>query len=448
MILSSELAKAKCKEESMQATSDRMKNLVARFVLKYNYWGYLFSRIRRKADLTLPSIMGVAPEPDGTICLYYNPPLVDGTDDTNLTKVIEHEGLHLLNKHIPRLIKILSNESDRMRKFYKADVWNKAADCAVNMQAKFTDDFMINGKPWPICLPKRYGLPEGKVSEWYYLEMLNEEDFKKMCQQCKPGMIMPGSGNGDGEPQIGDHSKWQENLKGVADYDALARKVDQHVKRLVKESVKTFNKDRGRLPAHIADLIDKNLAPPKAPYYQIIRKLVRGSRLSKFKRSPTRINRKRTYAFHLKDQMLPQMSPFPGKQRDFTFDICVLIDTSGSMSNDDVKEGLSGIKNILEKDRHCYTTVLEVDAGVEKEYVCKRVHDIEFNIKGRGGTTLGPGLTRAKELGCDVCLAFTDGFTENINAISRKKLPKKIIWVITKDGTAKSVNQTGFVVHI
>jgi len=428
----------------MQATSERLKNLVARFVLKYNYWGYLFSRVRRSADKTLPSIMGVAPEPDGTICLYYNPELIDGTDDTNITKVIEHEGLHLLNKHIPRLIKILSNETDMQRKNIKAQVWNQAADCAVNMQAKFKDDFVINKKPWSICLPSKYKLPDDKISEWYYLKMLENTKIIEISMGGGP----PQDGNGNPMPGVGDHGKWKDNLKGVADFDALARKVEQHVRRLVKESVKTFNKDRGSLPAHIAELIDKNLAPPKAPYYQIIRKLVRGSRLSKFKRSPTRINRKRTYAFHLKDAHLPQMSPFPGKQRDFTFDIVVLIDTSGSMSDKDVKEGLSGIKNILEKDRHCYTTVLEVDAGVEKEYECKRVRDIQFNIKGRGGTTLGPGLVRAKELGCDVCLAFTDGYTENINAIPRKKLPKKIIWVITKGGSAKSVNQTGYVVHI
>ena len=422
-------------------TSDRLKNLVVRFVLKYNYWGYLFSRIRRKSDIHLSSPMGVAPEPDGTICLYYNPLLVKNTDDATITKIIEHEGLHLLNKHIPRLIKILSNEIDLYRKNMKAGVWNQAADCAVNQQAKFKDDFMIDGKPWPICLPESMKLPPNKVSEWYYLELLDRKE--------KADKNGKGKGkDGKGEPSIGDHGKWIENVKGVADLEALARKIDQHVKRLVKDSVKTFNKDRGRLPAHIAELIDANLAPPKAPYYQIIRKLVRGSRLSKFKRSPTRINRKRTYAFHLKDSNLPQMSPFPGKQRDFTFDIVVLIDTSGSMSNDDVKEGLSGVKNIIEKDRHCYTTVLEVDAGVEKEYVCKSIHDIQFNIKGRGGTTLGPGLVRAKELRCDVCLAFTDGYTENINMIPRKILPKKIIWVITKEGTAKSVNQTGYVVHI
>ncbi|HUU86729.1 MAG TPA: VWA-like domain-containing protein, partial [Candidatus Glassbacteria bacterium] len=103
---------------------------------------------------------------------------------------------------------------------------------------------------------------------------------------------------------------------------------------------------------------------------------------------------------------------------------------------------------IIEKDRHCFTTVLEVDAGVEKEYKVKKVRDIQFQIKGRGGTTLGPGLFRAKELNCDVCLAFTDGYTETINDYPRKDLPKKIIWVITPSGSAEKVNRTGWVVNI
>ena len=94
------------------------------------------------------------------------------------------------------------------------------------------------------------------------------------------------------------------------------------------------------------------------------------------------------------------------------------------------------------------STVLEVDAGVEKEYDCKKIRDIQYNIKGRGGTTLGPGLIRAKELSCDVCLAFTDGYTENINMISRKQLPKKIIWVINQGGTTQNINKTGCIVNI
>lgn len=422
-------------------SDERLKNLIARFVLKYNYWGYLFSRIRRKPKTGFGSIMAVGPEPDGTISLFYEPDLVSKTHDDQILRIIEHEGMHLLNKHIPRLLRILANEVNQQRKNMKVQVFNVAADCSVNVQANIREPIIIDSKPWPPMLPAMFDLEEGKITEDYYLDLLKRHD-DLMDMLKKSGMLE--------STAFGDHKEWTEGLNGIPDLSSYSRKIDQHMQNIIKESVKGFNKDRSSLPAHISELIEAALEPPKAPYYQIIRKLIKGSRFTKFKRSPTRINRKRAYTFTLKDnnEFMPEISPFPGKTRDSTFDIVVLIDTSGSMSTQDVLEGLSGVKNIIENDRHCYTTILEVDASVEREYRVKKVRDIKFDIKGRGGTTLQPGLERARQLGCDVCLAFTDGYTENINEINRKLLPKKLIWVITSGGTAKSVNQTGYVVKI
>ncbi len=423
-------------------TSERIKNLIAQYVLKYNYWGYLFSRIRRRPDPNLPSIMGVAPERDGTIVLLYRPELIDKTEDKEILKVLEHEGMHLLNKHISRLLRIMANEVTDLMAFSKAEIWNIAADCSVNVQANIRESIKIAGKPWPVCLPSRYDMAEGQITEAYFLQLLKKS--KKVT------LVGPGGKGGDGlgyeDGGLDNHEHWK--LKGVPDMSSLSRKIDSYTQSVIKDSLKTFSKDRGTLPSHISELIQNALAPPKVPYYQIIRKLIRGTRLSKFKRSFTKINRKRTYVFTLEDDLVPTISPFPGRTRDYTFNIVVLIDTSGSMGIDDIAEGLSGVKNIIEKDRHCYTTVLEVDAGVEKEYRVKKVRDIQFQVKGRGGTTLGPGLFRAKELNCDVCLGFTDGHTETINDYARKTLPKKIIWVITPDGTAANVNRTGWVVQI
>jgi len=429
--------------EEDYGSSERLKNLIARFVLKYNYWGYLFSRIRRKPEKGFGSIMAVKPENDGTISMIYDDELVSKTQDSEILKIIEHEGMHLLNKHIPRLLRILSNEVIDARKALKIKVFNIAADCSVNVQANIRDPIIIDSKPWPPMLPAMFDLEEGKITEDYYLELLQraekaKKEIEKMMEQFEKS------------DAFSSHKDWTDGINGVADLNSLSRKVDQHLQTIIRESVKGFNKDRSSLPAHISQLIQDALEPPKAPYYQIIRKLIRGSRFTKFKRSPTRINRKRTYTFTLNetDTCIPEISPFPGKARDNTFDIVVLIDTSGSMSDKDVLEGLSGIKNIIENDRHCYTTVLEVDAAVEREYRVKKVRDIKFDIKGRGGTTLQPGLERARELGCDVCLAFTDGYTENINNIHRKLLPKKLIWVITQGGTSESLNQTGYIVKI
>ena len=427
-------------------TSERLKNLVAQYVLKYNYWGYLFSRIRRRNEPKLPSIMGVAPERDGSIVLLYKADLIDKTEDKEILRILEHEGMHLLNKHISRLLRIMANEATDIIAKSKAEIWSIAADCSVNVQANIRDPIVIAGKSWPVVLPSMYNLEEGKLTEFYFLELLKSSK--------KINIVGPGNGQGKGDSKglgygpggLDNHEYWQ--VGGVPDLSSLSRKIDSYTQSVIKDSLKTFSKDKGTLPSHIAELIQDALAPPKAPYYQIIRKLIRGTRLSKFKRSFTKINRKRTYVFSLDDGLLPLISPFPGRTRDYTFNIVVLIDTSGSMGVDDIAEGLSGVKNILEKDRHCFTTVLEVDAGVEKEYKVKKVRDIQFEVKGRGGTTLGPGLFRAKELNCDVCLAFTDGYTETINDYPRKDLPKKMIWVITPDGSAEKVNRTGWVVNI
>jgi predicted metal-dependent peptidase len=489
-------------------TAERIKNLIAKFVLKYNYWGYLFSRIRRRpvSFAMLKSIMGVAPELDGTISLYYCPELVDSTDDKNLTIIIEHEGMHLLNKHVSRALRVLSNEVMMGRMKMKAELWNIAADCCVNMQANIKEPVIINGEAWPPQLPAKYKLPEDKLTEWYYFELLKRADKaakgkKQMRCPLLSGMNGKGNGNGqegdsdkdkgqsgkgsgkgkkqsessggnpcndcpvtqdgecggipcDGKGGFDNHDIWRENVKSIADLSSLSRKVDSYVQDIIKDSVKNFNRDRGTIPGHIAQLIQSALEPPKAPYYQIIRKLIRASRLSKFKRSHTKINRKRTYVFQMGKkgfENLPKISPFPGKTRDFSFFIVIMIDTSGSMNEDDIREGLSGIKNIIENDRHTKVTVLEVDTVIGKEYEVKKVRDIQFKITGRGGTTLYPGLKRAKELQPDVLLCFTDGGCENINAIPRKKLPRKIIWVVQKEelgGTASTLNETGFVVRI
>lgn len=425
--------------------TERLKKLIAENVIMYNFWGYLFSRIRRKEDKTLPSIMGVGAEDNGMLYLYYNPELLTRTTDKHVMTVLEHEGMHLLNKHIPRLIKILGDEVNKQRKNLKIKLWNEAADCAANEQANITQPIIINGEKWPPLLPHMFNLPSKKPTEYYFYKLLEEEDKKQEHNGDS------GKNGGSGKGSFDDHNTWSNNIKDVADQSSLSRKIEGYLNNIVRDSVKDFESgnNRGNLPANVKALIDDMLKPPQVPYYQIIQRLVKGSRYSKFKAHPTKINRKRAYVFELgENKNIPLISPFPGKKRDLTFKIVVLIDTSGSMSLDDIKEGLNGIKNLIESDRYCETTVLEVDAGVEKEYMVKKIRDIQTEVKGRGGTTLLPGLQRARELRCDVCLAFTDGYVEDLNACSVKNFPKKIIWVITKTGTVDRLNRTGHIVKL
>lgn len=413
---------------------EKVRELIARLSLRHSYWGYLFSRVIRIADESMPSIMGVCAEKEGQLSLRYHPEMVSKTSDEVIDTILVHEGMHILNKHVSRLLRVMMVTQDQNKKAAKAQLWNIAADCVVNTQAKLPEVIEVAGSPWKLMHPKKFGLKDGETCENYYIQLL---------EKAKKNKKMKGPDNHDG---------WTKNAGKISDLSALHRKIEQHTQGIIRKSAREFAKDRGRLPGGVAELIEAALEPPKVPYYQMIQKLVKGSRLSKLKRSPTRINRKRAYTFVINkfddEEAMPEISPFPGRVRDTTFNICVVIDTSGSMSPDDMREGLSGIKNIIERDCYCKTTVIEIDTKIQKEYSPKRLHDIDFKVKGRGGTVLLPGLERARELACDVCLVFSDGECERINDVSRGLLPKKLIWVITEGGTASNVNKTGYVIKV
>lgn len=462
------------KEDQINCEEVNFKKTIAKFILNDNYWGYLFSRIRRISTPELQSIAGVAPMEDGTVALLYNPNLLKNTSEEALLHVLEHEGMHILNKHITRFIRMLANEMNPDMLESKRELWNVAADCCVNFQANLPRTLHINGNDWKLHFPDLHQLPEKKAAEYYYEELflrakkngsLNKNKNKNGNGQNGQNGNGSGNGNGDEKEEIipgsslnsknggmDDHSKWKDNTKNISDLSSMARKIDNYVGNIVRDSVRNFNRKRGHLPGHIYELIEEALKPPKAPYYEIIRQLVRASRLSKIINSPTKINRKRTYAFWLKklmdDESFPVISPFPGLAKDHSFDVVILADTSMSMSKEDVAEALSGCKNIIEKDRYCTVTVIENDTDIKREYQIKKISDIKMDIKGRGGTRLQPGLDRSRELNADVVLCFTDGYCENVNALPKRMLPKKIIWVIQKEGTVDMVNRTGFIVRI
>jgi predicted metal-dependent peptidase len=103
----------------MIESSERIKNIITEMIFKDSYWGYLFSKLNRSVDLTIPSLMGVTPEIDGTITLLYNPKYIELVEDDFLSSAIEHEGIHILNSHIPRLLRIISDEIDKEKRIKK-----------------------------------------------------------------------------------------------------------------------------------------------------------------------------------------------------------------------------------------------------------------------------------------------------------------------------------------
>jgi len=438
---------------NQEESNNRIKSLITDLIFKDSYWGYLFSKINRLENLTIPSPMGVCPEIDGSITILYNPLFINLMDDEFLKIVIEHEGMHILNNHIPRSLRIISDEVDKNKKLEKSEKWNLAADCAVNTLIPIKKSYPMGNSTFTIIHPDQYNLPVKRTAEFYYdnIPFQNKSKNNLKSQQSLNGN---GENNSELEEEdskennkIDDHGSWTKNNSNVSDVNSLASRMEQYTETIVEQSYNNVRK-KGNLPGYIEERIFEILKPPQIPYYQMISKLVKGSRLTKQKRAYTRINKKRVYTFFIDRKNLPIISPFPGKTKDFSFNISIVLDTSASMTKDEILEGLSGVKNIIENDKDCKTIVIENDTMIHKEYEIKKLKDIQFNIKGRGGTRLFPAISRCKELNTDVTLVFTDGECDNINSINRSLLPKKIIYVLTHSGSTNRVDQTGYIVRL
>jgi len=436
---------------SEYVASERIKNLITKKSLRRVYWGLVFSRIRRIPDISYPTL-GVQLDNDGLISLRYNYQFVDQLTDEQLGKILEHEAVHILDKHIPRLLRILSTASNDKEKEEIRSRFNIAADCIANPMSGITEPLTLkNGFVITPHFPKTYNLPIQSFVEQNYLLLKNyeKEENKKNEKNEEDGNSGNATANtgqhGMSGDNIDDHTNWFKEVT-TKDLNALARKTENYTVREIISPISSLL--RGSLPGYVNDMIQKYLAPPEIPYYQIIRKIVTGSRFAKYKRAYSQINKKRVFLIDLAPNGLPIISPFPGKKRNFTFKITILIDTSGSMSDTDVKEGLKGVKNIIERDKDCDVTVIENDAKVQKVYKCKKVNDIQFEFIGRGGTVLFPGLSLCKQLDSDITLVFTDGACDAVNRLPRKDLPKKILWILTHRGTDFTIKGTGSIVRL
>lgn len=429
--------------------NEKIKMAIMEMIFRDEYWGYLFSMIQRKMDYNLKYPMGVSTEINGTISLYYNPLFIKMMDIDLVKIIIEHEGIHILNDHIPRRLRIISDEPNIKQKNTKLKKWNIAADCAVNSLIRgIKDKYIVDGSVIEPIFSKSYNLPERETAEFYYNNIKSNENDSNNDEQELENIDSENCNDKNGLPKktnVDDHNLWIN--KNVADIRSLASRIEEYSKDLVMESYKSV-RNRGKIPGYIEEKINELLSTPKIPYYQLIAKLVKASRLTKYRRAYTRLNKKRIYSFFINENKTPAISPFPGKTKDFSFIISVLLDTSGSMRIEDIHEGLSAIKNIIENDKSCITHVVECDTEVQNEYIVKKISDIKYNPKGRGGTTLFPGLERCKQLNTDVTLVFTDGYCETINSIPKSMLPNKIIYIINSNGQSENLNLTGHIVKL
>ena len=183
---------------------------------------------------------------------------------------------------------------------------------------------------------------------------------------------------------------------------------------------------RVTLPEHQKENLKKLLAPPTLSWEQLLKRFV-GTIPSGHRKTRTRLSRRQ-----------PERYDISGSINDRIIKIVVAIDTSASMSNEDLERVMVEIFDII-GSRKSAITIIECDAEIQRVYKVSSVKDVSFDVQGRGGTSFTPVIEYVNSnryFRDAILIYFTDGMGER--SIPRP-LTQRIMWVLQDKNCKLSV---------
>lgn len=302
--------------------------------------------------------------------IYYDPGFIDKQTVEQTSFVLMHEVMHAAMLHALRC-----RDRDRM-------LWNVATDYAINLL--IVDDFKFGSSPQslPNCGPDG-----GILLDREYAGMTAEEIYDQLKQSCRvrsiplDELLEPGSGGGEGiSPE-------------------RAKELEQHWRDRLQQAA-TVAKMAGKLPQNAARLVDR-LTEPKVNWKSLLHEFVEralGGRDDYWWRLPNR-------RFVGLGCYLPSMYEMR------TPPLVVAIDTSGSISEQELRAFISELNGIREQTRPTATHVLYIDALIARVEQYEPDEDIDPRPAGGGGTDFRPAFKWIREQGIRPCalIYFTDG---------------------------------------
>ena len=325
--------------------------------------------------------------------LFYNAEFVAGLSDRKGESIVIHEGWHIALGHCLTR----GNRDPRL--------WNIACDLAINSYL-MSSKYDISGG----CIPtvgKYAKYPAGKSAEWYFAELAKDPP--------PPSQGGGAGGSGDGEEgEVKDHPQ--------AGTEDAAR--DWEAKQIAAANAA---KQAGSVPGHMEELLGKLLTKPKIPWHILLRRFLERSSPSGY--TYAKFNRR--FPEGINGCRLPAVSSVN------TGDMVFAIDTSGSMTSEDLAKGLAEVDSLLAKIHGSTCRIIQCDTEIHEDKVFtagdsplhKRV-----KMKGRGGTSFRPVFDAIRKHPPRCLIYMTDGCGD-WNSIKKPNYP--VLWVITSGGDMK-----------
>jgi predicted metal-dependent peptidase len=331
--------------------------------------------------------MGVRVE--GTrIFLDYNKNFVESLSDEELNFVITHEIYHLVFHHCTYRMPL-------DKKDHK--IYNIAADLAINCLIPINSERVMptNEKGKPICLlPKMYGFPEKLSMEQYVAlireKMNNDKDFKNLIEKM-------------GEEQsIDNHDQWSDS---------------EVIKEIVRNAVRRLSKNErvwGKVPGDLQALImaaQQSYVSWERHLKHHLGNLISSTQIKTMKRPDRRFG-----------------YPYPGKKKGYVDRKLVAIDTSGSISDEDLAQFLAEVNRLAEINP---VDLVLFDSRIQLGPIPFERKHVTFDFKGRGGTSFAEVFKLAEERHYHSVIMLTDGCA---SSVEYPHGVKDVLWVLVGGG--------------
>ncbi|MGC9671171.1 DUF2201 family putative metallopeptidase [Planosporangium sp. 12N6] len=312
---------------------------------------------------------------------YVSPAFVDRTPVEELAGVWVHEVSHLLRDHHGRSDRVardrgLTGPGERLR-------MNIAADCEIN------DDVFGDGlaRPEGAVEPGSLGLPEGELMEEYLRRFrLGPYPQNLVWLDCGSGAD-------------GLEREWELGPDGAHGLSAQERDA---VRFRVAEGITGHP---GNVPKGWRRWAEEAFHPPQ-PWRELLGAAVRSAASAPGVGEDYTYGRPSRRSAGVPGVVLPSLRRRPPR-------VCVVVDTSGSVSDTELGSALLEVAAISRAvgGRRDLVTVLSCDAAAQVVHPLCRSADIP--LVGGGGTDLRTGFARALRTAPrpDVVVVLTDGQT-------------------------------------
>ncbi len=365
-------------------TSDNLAKAGKTLILKEPFYGLFLIGLNKTFRSDIPTA-GVSKNGIG-VQLAVNPEFFDNLNELHRIGLLKHELLHISFGHL-----IMRD------KFPNHKLFNIAADLEIN---QYIDDAYLPEGGITMEMFKDLNL-DARAGTTYYYEKLDEADKDGQCQTLQSLLNQM-----DGDSQY-DHKTWDEFEELT---EAEKKLIQKQVEHQLKETAEQTEKRRGNIPGELANLISRlrTIEPPSFDWKGYLKRFVGNSSISYTKKLRRKYNKR-----YIEN---------PGLKIKFKNNILVGVDTSGSVSNKELKEFMNELVH-MHKTGH-KITVAQCDTQINsvEEFNPRK----DWEIKGRGGTDFQPVIDLFnKKKGVFTALIYlTDG-----EAYTPEDCPKNTLWV-------------------